>query len=207
MTNSRKVDAEISRRKILDATEQLMVAEGYAAVSTRRVAAKAGVKAPLVHYYFKTTDALFTALYLRSAAETQRRLLQALASDHPLEELWRLNMDRERTVLAIEFMALANHREAVRAEIARNAEQFRSMQAGALARVFRGVSLGTEADIARGATLIIAGVARALVMEEALGMSVGHVDAKLIVEALIRQLEPPVEETNARNRSPALDAR
>ena len=38
-----------------------MIDEGYAAVSTRRVAAKAGLTPPLVHYYFPTTDDLLLA--------------------------------------------------------------------------------------------------------------------------------------------------
>ena len=111
MTNSRTAEAELSRKLILDATERLMV-QGYVAVSTRRVAAEAGVKAPLVHYYYKTTDDLLIALYHRSADETPRRLTRALASDNPLEELWEFNMDAPRTVLAVEFLALANHRPA-----------------------------------------------------------------------------------------------
>src|SRR3954452_25596334 len=104
MTNSRTADAELSRKLILDATERLMVEKGYAAVSTRRVATEAGVKPPLVHYYYRTTDDLLIALYNRSADETLRHLTRALASDNPLEELWKLNMDAPRTVLVVEFL-------------------------------------------------------------------------------------------------------
>src|SRR4051812_8733078 len=110
MSNRRTADAELSRKLILDATEQLMVDQGYASVSTRRVATEAGLKPSLVHYYYKTTDDLVIALYHREAEQTLRRLTQALASEKPLEALWKLNMDRTRTVLAGEFLALANHR-------------------------------------------------------------------------------------------------
>ena len=50
-----------NRAIILDTTEKLMLEEGYAAISTRRVAKEAGLKPPLVHYYFPTTDDLFLA--------------------------------------------------------------------------------------------------------------------------------------------------
>ena len=189
MANSRTADAELSRKLILDATERLMVEQGYAAVSTRRVAAEAGVKPPLVHYYFKTTDDLLISLYHRAADETLSRLTKALASDKPLEQLWKLNMDAHRTVLAVEFLALANHRPAVRAEIALQAERFRSMQAGALARVFRDLSLGPTVNIPRGVTVLLAGAARVLVMEDSLGVSAGHDDAHAIVDWLIERLE------------------
>ena len=51
-----------TRTHLLDAAEQLMREEGYAAVTSRRVAAKAGLKPQLVHYYFRTMDDLFIAL-------------------------------------------------------------------------------------------------------------------------------------------------
>ena len=39
-----------SRARLLDAAEQLLLDDGYAAVTSRRVAAKAGLKPQLVHY-------------------------------------------------------------------------------------------------------------------------------------------------------------
>ena len=75
----RRVGAENSatRALILDATEQLIREEGYAAVSTRRVAAKAGLKPSLVHYYFTTTDDLLLAMSRRGAEESDRMIEEA----------------------------------------------------------------------------------------------------------------------------------
>ena len=42
----------------MDAAEQLLLEEGYAAVTSRRVGARAGLKPQLVHYYFRTMDDL-----------------------------------------------------------------------------------------------------------------------------------------------------
>ena len=52
-----------TRDMLVDATSQLMVEEGYAAATSRRVAAKAGVKPALVHYYFPTMDELYLAVF------------------------------------------------------------------------------------------------------------------------------------------------
>jgi AcrR family transcriptional regulator len=109
---------EESRALLLDATERLMVAEGYAAVNTRRVAAMVGVTAPLVHYYFATTEALLVAAYLRAAARADAREQQALASERPLHALWKFYSDSRKMALGQEFMALANHRKKIRAKIA-----------------------------------------------------------------------------------------
>lgn len=187
-----RAQPEATRALILDAAERLMVGEGYASVSTRRVAVEAGIKPSLVHYYFRTTDDLLLALYERSAAVTEARLHLAIASDRPLAALWALNMDRERTVLAVEFMALANHRKAIREAIARRVAAFRTLQAEAIAAVPRSLG-GDTPDAARGVTVLVAAVARALVMEDALGITDGHGAALAIVEAAIGRLEGSIE--------------
>ena len=58
MTSPRRLGADdaVNRRALLSAAQQLMVEDGYAAVTTRRVAAKAGLKPQLVHYYFQSME-------------------------------------------------------------------------------------------------------------------------------------------------------
>ena len=43
--------------------------EGYAAVTSRRVADAAGLKPQLVHYYFRTMEDLFLEVFRRRAEE------------------------------------------------------------------------------------------------------------------------------------------
>jgi AcrR family transcriptional regulator len=50
------------RQRLLEAAEQLLVAEGADALTTRRVAAEAGVPNGLVHYHLGSVDALLQAL-------------------------------------------------------------------------------------------------------------------------------------------------
>ena len=49
-----------------------MLEDGYAAVSSRSVAAAVGIQAPLVHYYFPTLDDLFVAV-LAAPSRPERR--------------------------------------------------------------------------------------------------------------------------------------
>src|SRR6201988_3100932 len=69
-----------TRDTLVDATSQIMVEEGYAAATSRRVAAKAGVKPALVHYYFPTLDDVYMDVFRRGAAIYLERPQQALAS-------------------------------------------------------------------------------------------------------------------------------
>jgi TetR/AcrR family transcriptional regulator len=69
-----KVDLEDSKTRLIEAAERLMREEGYAAVTSRRVASKAGLKPQLVHYYFRTMDDLFLAILEQGAGQDRVRL-------------------------------------------------------------------------------------------------------------------------------------
>jgi len=78
--SSRRVGAETSKTRdvLLDSVERLMLKEGYAGVTYRAVAAKAGVTASLVQYYFPTLDDIFIAAIRRSTERNVARLTKAL---------------------------------------------------------------------------------------------------------------------------------
>ena len=128
-----------TRAQLLDAAERLLLEEGYAAVTSRRVAARAGLKPQLVHYYFRTMDDLFLEVFRRRAEENLARVERLIAADGSLRVLWRLNDDPRGARFNIEFVALANHRKAIRAEIARYAERFRAAQLEAVTTALRGI--------------------------------------------------------------------
>ena len=123
-----------TRTRLLDAAEQLLRDEGYAAVTTRKLGVAADVKMQLVHYYFPSMDELFVALFRRRAARGLESAKEYLNSDHPLRVLWLRNRDARDAALRAEFMALAHHRKDLRAEIAAFTEQMRQLQYKALTR-------------------------------------------------------------------------
>ena len=194
MTATRRIGAEDSatRTALLDAALRLMVDEGYAAVTSRRVAAEAGLKPQLVHYYFRTMDDLFLALVRRGAEQSLERLAQALASPQPLQALWEFSSDPAGATLQIEIAALANHRKAVQAEALAFAEQFRRLQLDALTDAFAQSGIEPEA-----AVVAIDGLARFLVMEAQLGLTIGHAQVRALVERQLDQLEGDSEDAGA----------
>jgi AcrR family transcriptional regulator len=189
----RRVGAEGSatRALILDAAEKLIREEGYGAVSTRRVAARAGLKPSLVHYYFTTTDDLLLAMSRRGAEESDRMIAEALRSDDPVRALWRYLTDPSRIGIALEFMALANHREALRVHMAAHCEEMRRQEVEIFTRLL-GERLENAGCPPAGLGLMLAGIGRALVMEGGLGVTAGHAEARAFVEQwLDRLLAPP----------------
>jgi AcrR family transcriptional regulator len=66
------------RERILDVAEEDFAKRGYEAVSTRAVAARAGVTAAMIHYYFNTKRELFDAVFARRAEVVNRERMHEL---------------------------------------------------------------------------------------------------------------------------------
>jgi AcrR family transcriptional regulator len=192
MRSTRRIGAEDSatRDALLDAALQLLLEEGYASVTSRKVAGRADLKPQLVHYYFRTMDDLFLALVRRGAALNLERQARALESPQPLRALWALSIDPAGTTFTTELFALANHRKAIRAELAAHAEEFRTLQRQALETIFAsyGVKLGDLPPVVLA--VVATGLSQILVLEDTLGVVSGHAELRAAVEAWIARYEP-----------------
>lgn len=177
MATQRRVGAETSntRTQILDATEQVLVEEGYGAASTRRVAARAGLKPSLVHYYFPTTDDLMIAVYRRAAEWASEELAKAISAPNPVLALWQYTIETTRTALTMELMAMAAHRPVLQAAMHEHADQSHSLQLEAIAK-----ALGPRASEVPPQVLatLIAALGRSLVLEASTGVDAGHDETK-----------------------------
>jgi AcrR family transcriptional regulator len=190
--STRRIGAESSktRSQLLDAAELLLLEEGYAAVTSRRVAAKAGLKPQLVHYYFRTMDDLYLEVFRRRAEENVARIERAIAADGSLRALWQLNADPRGARFNIEFVALANHRKAIRTEIVRYAERFRSAQLEAVTTAMQALGVTEEQLPPIVALLMMTGLSQVLALEDALGVTAGHDTTRSFVERAISSLDP-----------------
>lgn len=190
-SSSRRIGAPDSktRAQLVDAAEALLLDEGYAAVTSRRVAAKAGLKPQLVHYYFRTMDDLHLEVLRRQADHNLAQFEQAIAADGSLRNLWRLNADPRGAAFTIEFVALANHRKAIRAEIARYAERFRAAQLDAVTVALESHGLADRMPPIV-ALLLMTGVSQMLAIEQALGVTAGHDTTISYIDDAVARLEP-----------------
>jgi AcrR family transcriptional regulator len=191
MASARRIGAPDAKNRgvLLDAAERLMLEEGYAAVTSRRVAEKAGLKPQLVHYYFRTMDDLFLAVFRRRAERGLKYQSEILQSPQPLWALWKFHTESPDTALTMEFTALANHRKELRAEIAYYAQRFREEQSRAVAGALERHGLDADELPPLVAIVLTMGVAQLLVIERDLGMSAGHAETVQLVERHLRRLE------------------
>jgi AcrR family transcriptional regulator len=191
MTSARRIGAPDAKNRglLLDAAEELMIDEGYAAVTSRRLASKAGLKPQLVHYYFRTMEELFLEVFRRRAEEGLHVQAQALQSPQPLWALWRFGTDPAFTRISMEFMALANHRKELRAEIAYYAERFRDEQRQAVTSALQRYGVSRQDMPPVVWTVLMTSLSRFLVLEQAVGISGGHAETLGLVESYLRRLE------------------
>lgn len=180
----------MSRTAILDAAEVILRDEGYAAVSSRKVAAVAGLKSKLVHYYFKTMDDLFLALLHRVEQRHFQELCKAIACEEPLKALWALSIDPDVPRLHKEFVALATHHDQLRDEIARAAERTRNIYAAAAGKALDSAGLSQELYPPVAVGMLLDGMARVISADKILGMDCGHPEALALVESLFARLKP-----------------
>jgi AcrR family transcriptional regulator len=193
MTAPRRIGAKTSKTRavLLDRAEELMLEEGYAAVTYRVLAARAGVTGGLVQYYFPTLDDLFLVLLERRAERNLDRLRTALESrpDEPLRIAWEFSTDETGAALLLEFMALANHRKTIRTAIFDVIERTRRAELDVLKARWHEYpvpdGLSPEAVV-----FLLHEIPKMMLLEQALGMSSGHREVRRFVERGLDAVEP-----------------
>ena len=176
-----------TRSAIMEAAAKVLVEEGFAALTSRRVSQRAGVKSQLVHYYFRTMGDLMVAVVRRAGDEALKSAVRAAGSAEPLRALWELETKARASAVYIELAALARHDEQLREEVVRYAEQGRDFQAEAIAQHFE--VEGIEPPIhPLAAAFFMSAAARLLVRERASGMSLGHREALAVIEKWLTTL-------------------
>ncbi|MEE6140185.1 TetR/AcrR family transcriptional regulator [Mycobacterium sp. 050128] len=188
--SSRRVGAETSKTRdvLLDCVETLMLEEGYASVTYRVLATRAGVTPSLVQYYFPSLDDIFVAAIRRYSERNLAFLAETLErrADDPLRAVWEYSWDEATGALMTEFMALGNHRKSIRTEIAAVTESVRKVQLDALIAKF-GNDARFLGDLSLPALqLLMSGLPKFLNLEEGIGVKSAHAE---VTEAFERYLD------------------
>jgi AcrR family transcriptional regulator len=175
---------------IMQGTLDLMLEEGYAAVTYRSVATRAGVTPGLVQYYFASLDDLFIAVLRRGTDEIVERLSELAAAQQPLRAMWDYASNRTGTALLLEFMALANHRKAIGHVIGEGGERVRRALLENLSAKWPSYGLN-EGDLSpRAALFLMSSIPRMAHLEETFGTVTGHAEAFELVDRFLDGVEP-----------------
>jgi TetR/AcrR family transcriptional regulator, regulator of autoinduction and epiphytic fitness len=180
------------RQRIMVATAQIIRDEGYAAATSRRVAAVAGVRSAALYYHFPTMDDLYLAVLRHGGEMALERMRKALTADDPLQVLWSINTDTQYSQLNTEFMALANHRKAIAAELKAYAERVRDIETAAVTMVLRSYDVDLEEFPPVVMSMLLSGTARILCNESTVGVEQGHAELREFVERHMARFASPL---------------
>ena len=187
--STRRIGAQNSagRDAILKAAILVLQEDGASGLTASSVARKAGVKAHMVHYYFRSIEELVLALIKQHGALGLKNTARAIASDEPLRALWEIETSYRWMSVAMELSSFAMRRDDMRAEMMRYIEDMRSLQAEGIERHFQ--LRGIECPIPPMAlTIMVAGIARQIVREKEFNVSLGHSEMAAVVEDFLASL-------------------
>jgi AcrR family transcriptional regulator len=163
-----------------------MLQDGYAAVTSRRVEAEAGLK---LHYHFGTLDELLVAVVRRRGESNVALLAEALASEEPLRAWWRMVSEPRGNALLVELTAAANHRPALQAEVASFAREVRRMQIDALDSILDDYGIDRETFPPPLVAAAVQGLAFAMAHDKVAGFDTAHEEAAAAMASLVDRLE------------------
>jgi len=89
-----------TEQAILEAAEKIFIQKGYAETRTTEIAEAAGVNHALLHYYFRTKEALFEQIFQEQTAQLMNFFVKALDSDLPFFEKIKLGIEEHFDFIA-----------------------------------------------------------------------------------------------------------
>jgi AcrR family transcriptional regulator len=181
-------DESNTRNAIIEATDQLIREEGYAALTSRQIGIRAGVKSPLIHYYFDSLDDLYLTVFQRASENGLRRIDVALNSEDPVRAVWEIMSDPTGARFTMEFNALALHRPAISQALAEFSGLVRDRITEGFERHFKRRRIASPLAPVIVHMLMVA-VAAFLTQEKAIGATKGHGALQQAVEQWLRMLD------------------
>jgi AcrR family transcriptional regulator len=161
---------------LLDAAERLLVAVGYAGITTRRLAEEAGVNHGLVHYYFGSIENVLVQVLERFTARMIERQRAMYAAETPFIEKWRTAMrylvaDADYQKVWWELQALAWNHPELRERVANVDSKWRAVLTQALAEPRERYELEIPLD---ALVSLVMTFNSGVILERLAGITTGH---------------------------------
>jgi AcrR family transcriptional regulator len=184
----------------LDAAERLLIEDGYARITTRRLAAEAGLNHGLVHYYFGSMEEVFVRALERFTGRLVERQRAMYAADVPFIEKWRTAMSYlEQDIAAgypkiwLELQALGWNNPDIRERVARVNAEWRALLTEAFAPAVEEYGLDTASLPLEAWVSLVMTFNQGIELERLSGISHGHVELVAAVDRWLSSLEQEQE--------------
>jgi AcrR family transcriptional regulator len=188
---------------LLAAAESLLVEVGYAGITVRRLAERAGVNHGLVHYYFGSMQDLLLQVVERFTDQLIERQRVMYAADVPFIEKWRAAMrfldedsDSGYHKIWLELQAMAWNDQRVRARLQRVHQQWVDVVLPAFEVGLAELGVDPRRYPARAIVSLVVTFNEGIMVERLLGADSGHRELLRMIDHLLERLEK--EAGNAR---------
>ncbi len=180
----------------LNAAEQLLVTEGYAAVTTRRVAEEAGLNHGLIHYYFGSMDELFIQVLERFTDSLIERQRQMYSREIPFLEKWRAAMtylDEDAASgyqkLWLELQAMAWNKPELRERVARVNASWREVLTEAFEGAAKEYGLSRATFPVDSLVSLVMTFNQGFILERLSGVTEGHASLLASIDVWLLSLQ------------------
>jgi AcrR family transcriptional regulator len=187
---------ELAIERFLDAAERLLVREGAAGISTRRLAEESGQNQGLVHYYFGSIDELLLQTLERFTGRVLKRQRAMYEREEPFIEKWRTAMDFIEEDLDsgypkvwAELEALALNKPQMRERLIAVDEAWRSLLRDALAEAMAEYGLEDGPLSAEAWAALVMQFNKGLLTERLLGFDRGHAEMLAAIDGWLASLD------------------
>jgi AcrR family transcriptional regulator len=183
------------REAFLDAAERLLVQQGYAKISTRRLAEEASANHGLVHYYFGSMEELFVQVLERFTSRLVMRQREMYAQPIPFIEKWRTAMGFLEQDLAagypkvwLELQAMAWNRPEMRERVAKVSAEWHGVLIEAFGAAMREYGLSEDEFSVEAWVTLVSTFNQGLFLERMSGVEQGHEELLRDVDRFLTKL-------------------
>jgi AcrR family transcriptional regulator len=181
---------------LLDAAEALLVEVGYASITVRRLAERAGVNHGLVHYYFGSMEEVFLQTLERFTDRLILRQQELYAAEVPFGEKWRTAMgyltddfESGYQKVWLELQAMSWNDAELRARVAAVLERWTGVLRPAFAAGLEELGVDTTRFPADAVVALVATFNQGLMLERLTGADSGHALLLDAIDRWVRSLE------------------
>ena len=174
---------------LLDAAEEMLVDVGYAAITTRRLAERAGVNHGLVHYYFGSMEDLLLRVVERFTDQLIARQQTMYAATVPFIDKWRqamryLDEDAESGYQKIwlEMQAMAWNNEAIRDRVQQVNQRWLDVVTPAFDRGLVELGVDRRRFPTKAVVSLVVTFNQGVMLEKLTGFDSGHRDLLRMVD-------------------------
>jgi AcrR family transcriptional regulator len=187
---------EEATEALLDAAERMLVSDGYARITTRRVAAEAGVNHGLVHYYFGSMEELLLQVLERFTGRLVARQREMYEADVPFIQKWRSAMAYlEEDLRAgypkvwLELQAMSWNNPEMRARLVAVDGEWRSTLRTAFDRALHEYGLDRDGFPLEAVVSLVITFNKGIELEQLSGVRTGHQELLAWIDEWLHSLE------------------